>query len=177
MHEFSWVLNRQKNGEVFCVSFFVVPCGFSLNESSLDIVYCYIYLYTYTYVPVTLFQFFCGLLTCVKRNVRGPFWKRTKKVATLNYCARTNLFPGGNLCRKLTLFSVLQEKFEWIEEPPNRSIKQGTVDEVTFACKLSHKGKKAKWYLRNQVRFLISSFTYVWYLSPKLLMYTHFYQM
>jgi len=42
------------------------------------------------------------------------------------------------------------EKFEWIEEPVDRNIKQGTCDEVSFSCKLSHKGKKAKWYLRNQ---------------------------
>ena len=28
---------------------------------------------------------------------------------------------------------------------------QGTVDEVTFTAKLSVKGKKAKWYIRNQV--------------------------
>ena len=34
----------------------------------------------------------------------------------------------------------------------DKTIKQGSLDEVTFACKLSHKGKKAKWYLRNQVR-------------------------
>ena len=25
------------------------------------------------------------------------------------------------------------------------------MDEVTFSCKLSHKGKKAKWYMRNNV--------------------------
>merc|ERR1712226_190801 len=42
------------------------------------------------------------------------------------------------------------EKFEWIEEPSDRSIKQGTCDEISFTCKLSHKGKKAKWYVRNQ---------------------------
>merc|ERR1719273_2348705 len=42
------------------------------------------------------------------------------------------------------------EKFEWIEEPSDRSIRQGTCDEISFTCKLSHKGKKAKWYLRNQ---------------------------
>ncbi len=45
-----------------------------------------------------------------------------------------------------------QEKFEWIEEPVDKKVKQGTVDEVSFTCKLSHKGKKAKWYVRNQVR-------------------------
>merc|ERR1712204_164625 len=45
---------------------------------------------------------------------------------------------------------VVVEKFEWIEEPVDKTIKQGSLDEVTFACKLSHKGKKAKWYLRNQ---------------------------
>ena len=50
---------------------------------------------------------------------------------------------------------VSQEKFEWIEEPANRNIKQGTCDEISFTCKLSHKGKKAKWYLRNQVRHII----------------------
>jgi hypothetical protein len=40
---------------------------------------------------------------------------------------------------------------EWLEEPVDRTVKQGTVDEVTFTCKLSVKGKKAKWYIRNQV--------------------------
>ena len=50
------------------------------------------------------------------------------------------------------LLENFQEKFEWIEEPVDKTIKQGSLDEVTFACKLSHKGKKAKWYLRNQVR-------------------------
>merc|ERR1712087_406062 len=37
-----------------------------------------------------------------------------------------------------------------IEEPVDRQIKQGTVDEVRFTAKLSAKGKKAKWYMRNQ---------------------------
>ncbi|CAB4056973.1 unnamed protein product [Lepeophtheirus salmonis] len=37
------------------------------------------------------------------------------------------------------------EKFEWIEEPVDRNVKQGTSDEVSFSCKLSHKGKKGKW--------------------------------
>ena len=46
----------------------------------------------------------------------------------------------------------LQEKFEWIEEPVDKTVKQGLCDEVSFIAKLSHKGKKAKWYLRNQVR-------------------------
>ena len=56
------------------------------------------------------------------------------------------------------IFSLekFQEKFEWIEEPVDKTIKQGSLDEVTFACKLSHKGKKAKWYLRNQVRMVFS---------------------
>ena len=54
-----------------------------------------------------------------------------------------------NFCAHLILF--LQEKFEWIEEPVDRTIKQGLCDEVSFSAKLSHKGKKAKWYLRNQV--------------------------
>ena len=44
-----------------------------------------------------------------------------------------------------------QEKVEWIEEPVDRQIKQGTVDEVRFTAKLSAKGKKAKWYMRNAV--------------------------
>ena len=50
------------------------------------------------------------------------------------------------------MFDNLQEKFEWIEEPVDKKIKQGSLDEVTFSAKLSHKGKKAKWYMRNQVR-------------------------
>ena len=29
----------------------------------------------------------------------------------------------------------------------------GTCDEVHFTCKLSVKGKKAKWYIKNQVKF------------------------
>ena len=33
----------------------------------------------------------------------------------------------------------------------DKTIKQGSMDEVTFSCKLSHKGKKAKWYMRNNV--------------------------
>lgn len=41
---------------------------------------------------------------------------------------------------------------EWIEEPVDRQIKQGTVEEVRFTAKLSAKGKKAKWYMRNQVK-------------------------
>ena len=32
-----------------------------------------------------------------------------------------------------------------------RTIKMGTCDEVHFTCKLSVKGKKAKWYIKNQV--------------------------
>ena len=31
-------------------------------------------------------------------------------------------------------------------------MKQGKCEEVSFTAKLSHKGKKAKWYCRNQVR-------------------------
>merc|ERR1711884_644999 len=54
------------------------------------------------------------------------------------------------LAKKKKPAKKVVEKFEWIEEPVNKSIKQGTVDEISFACKLSHKGKKAKWYLRNQ---------------------------
>ena len=33
----------------------------------------------------------------------------------------------------------------------DRQVKMGTVDEVRFTAKLSVKGKKAKWYMRNQV--------------------------
>ena len=43
---------------------------------------------------------------------------------------------------------------EWIEEPVDRQVKMGTVDEVRFTAKLSAKGKKAKWYMRNQVSSL-----------------------
>ena len=42
----------------------------------------------------------------------------------------------------------------------DKTIKQGSLDEVTFACKLSHKGKKAKWYLRNQVRMYFCLFCF-----------------
>jgi len=42
------------------------------------------------------------------------------------------------------------EKFEWIEEPTEKKVKQGKCEEVSFTAKLSHKGKKAKWYVRNQ---------------------------
>jgi hypothetical protein len=51
--------------------------------------------------------------------------------------------------------SGFQEKFEWIEEPVDRNVKQGCCDEISFTCKLSHKGKKAKWYIRNQVKTYI----------------------
>jgi len=54
------------------------------------------------------------------------------------------------LAKKKKPAKKVVEKFEWIEEPVDKSIKQGTIDEISFACKLSHKGKKAKWYLRNQ---------------------------
>ena len=50
------------------------------------------------------------------------------------------------------VWDYFQEKVEWIEEPVDRQIKQGTVDEVRFTAKLSAKGKKAKWYMRNQVK-------------------------
>merc|ERR1719411_1326703 len=53
------------------------------------------------------------------------------------------------------------EKFEWIEEPVDKTIKQGSLDEVSFACKLSHKGKKAKWYLRNQECYKGKKFSFV----------------
>jgi len=45
---------------------------------------------------------------------------------------------------------VVVEKVEWIEEPVDRQVKQGTVDAISFRAKLSVKGKKAKWYMRNQ---------------------------
>merc|ERR1719289_817500 len=45
---------------------------------------------------------------------------------------------------------VVVEKVEWLEEPVDQTVKQGTVDEVQFTAKLSAKGKKAKWYIRNQ---------------------------
>ena len=64
------------------------------------------------------------------------------------------------------LLENFQEKFEWIEEPVDKTIKQGSLDEVTFACKLSHKGKKAKWYLRNQVR---NEFLFLFF--PKVYLY------
>jgi len=53
------------------------------------------------------------------------------------------------------------EKFEWIEEPVDKKIKQGSLDEVTFSAKLSHKGKKAKWYLRNQECYKGKKFSFV----------------
>jgi len=54
------------------------------------------------------------------------------------------------LMRKKKPAKKVVEKVEWIEEPVDRQIKQGTVDEVRFTAKLSAKGKKAKWYMRNQ---------------------------
>jgi len=54
------------------------------------------------------------------------------------------------LMRKKKPAKKVVEKVEWIEEPVDRQIKQGTVDEVRFTAKLSAKGKKAKWYIRNQ---------------------------
>ena len=59
---------------------------------------------------------------------------------------------GTSVPRLIYFLGDLQEKFEWIEEPCDKKVKQGLCDEVSFICKLSHKGKKAKWYLRNQVR-------------------------
>ena len=62
--------------------------------------------------------------------------------------------------KDLTYVINCQEKVEWIEEPVDKTVKQGTVDEVTFTCKLSVKGKKAKWYIRNQVRFFLKKYMY-----------------
>ena len=56
----------------------------------------------------------------------------------------------------IMFYTIFQEKFEWIEEPVDKTIKQG-IDEVSFSAKLSHKGKKAKWYLRNNVSILKNS--------------------
>merc|ERR1712086_953405 len=53
------------------------------------------------------------------------------------------------LMRKKKPAKKVVEKVEWIEEPVDRQIKMGTVDEVRFTAKLSAKGKKAKWYMRN----------------------------
>jgi len=53
------------------------------------------------------------------------------------------------------------EKFEWIEEPVDRNVKQGACDEISFTCKLSHKGKKAKWYIRNQECYKGAKFSFV----------------
>ena len=62
-------------------------------------------------------------------------------------------FPPGPYYQEngLTRCFVKQEKVEWLEEPVDQTVKQGTVDEVQFTAKLSAKGKKAKWYIRNQV--------------------------
>merc|ERR1712088_346358 len=54
------------------------------------------------------------------------------------------------LMRKKKPAKKVVEKEEWIEEPVDRTIKMGTCDEVHFTCKLSVKGKKAKWYIKNQ---------------------------
>merc|ERR1719239_1251980 len=54
------------------------------------------------------------------------------------------------LMRKKKPAKKVVEKVEWIEEPVDRTIKMGTCDEVHFTCKLSVKGKKAKWYIKNQ---------------------------
>merc|ERR1719186_1206217 len=53
------------------------------------------------------------------------------------------------------------EKVEWIEEPVDRCIKEGTCDEVHFTAKVSVKGKKAKWYLRNQECYKGPKFSFV----------------
>ena len=71
-------------------------------------------------------------------------------------------FVQQNYVRKNNfLFEFLQEKFEWIEEPVDRNVKQGACDEVSFTCKLSHKGKKAKWYIRNAVRHFLFCRTFL----------------
>merc|ERR1711962_1531751 len=54
------------------------------------------------------------------------------------------------LMRKKKPAKKVVEKVEWLEEPVDQTVKQGTVSEVTFTAKLSVKGKKAKWYIRNQ---------------------------
>jgi len=54
------------------------------------------------------------------------------------------------LMRKKKPAKKVVEKVEWIEEPVDRTIKAGACDEVSFSCKLSVKGKKAKWYVKNQ---------------------------
>jgi len=64
------------------------------------------------------------------------------------------------LMRKKKPAKKVVEKVEWIEEPVDRQVKQGTVDEVTFTCKLSVKGKKAKWYLRNQECYKGAKFSF-----------------
>merc|ERR1711982_53766 len=53
-------------------------------------------------------------------------------------------------CRSTCSASTSPWPVEWIEEPVDRQVKMGTVDEVRFPAKLSAKGKKAKWYMRNQ---------------------------
>ena len=73
-------------------------------------------------------------------------------------CARGDRRDRGRMADRAVLRDdqsknvYSQEKVEWIEEPVDRQIKQGTVDEVRFTAKLSAKGKKAKWYMRNQVK-------------------------
>jgi len=65
------------------------------------------------------------------------------------------------LMRKKKPAKKVVEKVEWVEEPVDRNVKQGTVDEVTFTAKLSVKGKKAKWYIRNQECYKGPKFAFV----------------
>ena len=84
---------------------------------------------------------------CVNHYTRQPWPIELPRFSPVRYSS------------SLILSTHLQEKFEWIEEPVDKKIKQGSLDEVTFSAKLSHKGKKAKWYLRNQVS-IVQMFNY-----------------
>ena len=73
----------------------------------------------------------------------------------------------------IMFYTIFQEKFEWIEEPVDKTIKQG-IDEVSFSAKLSHKGKKAKWYLRNNVSILKNSCETFFFIQAKCLFFKIF---
>ena len=83
-------------------------------------------------------------------KVKRKFLLFLSLFSNINYSTCCTMHTVCNYTSYINLL-FWQEKVEWIEEPVDRNVKQGTVDEVTFTAKLSVKGKKAKWYIRNQV--------------------------
>ena len=94
--------------------------------------------------------FICNLCFSGRRHGLPSYVAQEEKAKEESGCGEFhllfNLFPTTQVINW-----VFQEKFEWVEEPIDKKVKQGHCPEVSFTCKLSHKGKKAKWYAMNQV--------------------------